>query len=215
MTTRALCVREPSTSSRPTLPQCSHNYCSPILGDPKTPVDEHKASQKWNLSETQSKLRAVCFPFLEIAEPPPVDEDIIFQDCLHPPVIFFINCNQMCYFKDGLSQEASNFNYLSCNQQDNEELSHYSTLSWVMALPEDLQQFLVADVFWLVDNSDHLCMTCPAWKRDNKVILQYCFSSVKTQSISLQCQHKEIINPQLQRRESSQQSNHGQIYITI
>lgn len=37
-------------------------------------------------------------------------------------------------------------------------LTHHSTLCRVMILPEDLEQFLKADVFWLIDYSYSLCV---------------------------------------------------------
>lgn len=38
-------------------------------------------------------------------------------------------------------------------------LTHHSTLGRVVILPEDLEQFLKADVFRLVHNPDDFCMT--------------------------------------------------------
>lgn len=43
-------------------------------------------------------------------------------------------------------------------------LTHHSTLCRVMILPEDLEQFLKADVFWLIDYSYNLGVTSSAFK---------------------------------------------------
>lgn len=50
-------------------------------------------------------------------------------------------------------------------------LTHHSTLCRVMILPEDLEQFLKADVFWLIYHSYNLCVASSTFKDKNQILL--------------------------------------------
>lgn len=71
-------------------------------------------------------------------------------------------------------------------------LTHHSTLGRVVILPEDLEQFLKADVLWLVHNPDDFCMASFSLKETewmNKIYWQYQF--ITSYSFS-ENQHRKV-----------------------